>query len=246
MNALLITVCLGVARALVPPMAAPGDLTKLHLKSGIATGAIMDAFEQRQLDAVKTKERPVFSAGDTINVAFEIIEGATTRVQNYAGVVIKRSGGGFTKTFTVRKMSYGIGVERTFPLYSPSLKDIEVLRRGSVRRSRLYYLRALTGKSARIAEKVRGLNYVMKQEAEIKAKAEEKIRLAEEAEAAAAAAAAAAEAAEEAEKAAAEKAAAEAEAAAEAAAAEAEAATAELEAEPEAAAEPDADAGDDA
>jgi len=237
MNALLITVCLGVARALVPPMAAPGDLTKLHLKSGIATGAIMDAFEQRQLDAVKTKERPVFSAGDTINVAFEIIEGATTRVQNYSGVVIKRSGGGFTKTFTVRKMSYGIGVERTFPLYSPSVKDIEVLRRGSVRRSRLYYLRALTGKSARIAEKVRGLNYVMKQEAEIKAKAEEKIRLAEEA---------AAEAAEEAEKAAAEKAAAEAEAAAEAAAAEAEAATAELEAEPEAAAEPDADAGDDA
>merc|ERR1719409_771782 len=76
----------------------------------------------------------------------------TKRIQNYAGVVIKRSGAGLTQTFTVRKMSSGIGVERTFPVYAPSVTKIEVLRRGSVRRSKLYYLRQLTGKSARIKE----------------------------------------------------------------------------------------------
>merc|ERR1719424_2640849 len=84
------------------------------------------------------------------------------RLQPLAGVVIKRSGGGVTQTFTVRKMSSGIGVERTFPLYSPTVKGISVIRRGSVRRSKLYYLRGLTGKSARIKEKVRGLNYIMR------------------------------------------------------------------------------------
>ncbi|EGB08660.1 hypothetical protein AURANDRAFT_17219, partial [Aureococcus anophagefferens] len=97
-------------------------------------------------------DRPIFSSGDTVNVACEITEGNTKRIQNFAGVVIKRSGGGVTQTFTVRKMSSGIGVERTFPLYSPTVKGISVIRRGSVRRSKLYYLRGLTGKSARIKE----------------------------------------------------------------------------------------------
>merc|ERR1719265_26144 len=153
----------------------------------------MAEFEARQLAAMDRDEPPPFSAGDTVNVACEITEGTTTRIQNYAGIVIKRSGAGMTQTFTVRKMSSGIGVERTFPLYSPTVKKVEVVRRGSVRRSRLYYLRQLTGKSARIKEKVRGLNYIMRQEEEIAAKKQaalEAAAAAAEAEAAAAAAAA--------------------------------------------------------
>mmetsp|Transcript_9821 Transcript_9821/g.29794 ORF Transcript_9821/g.29794 Transcript_9821/m.29794 type:complete len:238 (+) Transcript_9821:70-783(+) len=221
------------AAALLAPAPLPRQPTACAARSGLKTGTIMAEFEARQMAALddETTDRPIFSSGDTVNVACEIVEGSTKRIQNYAGVVIKRSGAGMTRTFTVRKMSSGIGVERTFPLYSPTVKKIEVVRRGSVRRSRLYYLRQLTGKSARIKEKVRGLNYIMRQEEEIAAKKQAAREAAEAAEAAAQAAAeaeaAAAEAAAKAEE--------EAAAAAEAAAAEAAAAEAEAAPEPEAA-----------
>ncbi|HRK75328.1 MAG TPA: 50S ribosomal protein L19 [Rhodothermales bacterium] len=95
---------------------------------------------------------PVFKAGDTVNVHVRVIEGDKERIQQYKGVVISRSGEGATKTFTVRKISNGIGVERIFPLYSPKIAKIEVVSRGRVRRAKLYYLRNLRGKAARIRE----------------------------------------------------------------------------------------------
>ncbi|MEM1288840.1 MAG: 50S ribosomal protein L19 [Pseudomonadota bacterium] len=95
---------------------------------------------------------PKFSAGDTLKVNVRVTEGTRTRVQAYEGVCIARSGGGLNESFTVRKISYGEGVERVFPLYSPLLESIEVVRRGKVRRAKLYYLRDRRGKSARIAE----------------------------------------------------------------------------------------------
>ena len=99
------------------------------------------------------KEQPQFKAGDTITVHYKIKEGNKERIQNYRGVVIQIKGNGLTKTFTVRKMSGNIGVERIFPLYSPFIDLIEVNKRGLVRRAKLYYLRDLTGKKARIKEK---------------------------------------------------------------------------------------------
>ncbi len=99
------------------------------------------------------KEHPQFNSGDTITVHYKIKEGNKERVQNFRGVVIQLKGEGLTKTFTVRKMSGNIGVERIFPLYSPFIDLIEVNKKGSVRRAKLYYLRALTGKKARIKEK---------------------------------------------------------------------------------------------
>ena len=99
------------------------------------------------------KQHPEFRAGDTITVAYKIIEGTKERIQLYRGVVIKISGHGEKKRFTVRKMSGSIGVERIFPIESPSIDSIEVNKRGKVRRAKLYYLRKLTGKKARIAEK---------------------------------------------------------------------------------------------
>lgn len=105
---------------------------------------------------------PTFSPGDTLKVNVRVTEGTRTRVQAYEGVCIARSGGGLNESFTVRKISYGEGVERVFPLYSPLLDSIEVIRRGKVRRAKLYYLRDRRGKSARIAEatnvRARGLN----------------------------------------------------------------------------------------
>ena len=103
--------------------------------------------------AVETKEQPQFNSGDTITVHYKIREGNKERIQNYRGVVIQTKGEGVTKTFTVRKMSGNIGVERIFPLYSPFIVLIEVNKRGRVRRAKLYYLRDLTGKKARIKEK---------------------------------------------------------------------------------------------
>lgn len=95
---------------------------------------------------------PKFRAGDTVRVHVKVVEGTRERIQVYEGVVIKRRGGGISETFTVRKISYGVGVERTFPLHTPKIAKIEVLRRGKVRRAKLYYLRALRGKAARIKE----------------------------------------------------------------------------------------------
>ncbi|MDY5034044.1 MAG: 50S ribosomal protein L19 [Prevotella sp.] len=99
------------------------------------------------------KQFPAFRAGDTITVAYKIIEGSKERIQLYRGVVIKISGHGDKKRFTVRKMSGTVGVERIFPIESPSIDSIEVNKRGKVRRAKLYYLRSLTGKKARIQEK---------------------------------------------------------------------------------------------
>jgi large subunit ribosomal protein L19 len=99
------------------------------------------------------KKIPDFRAGDTLRVGVKVVEGERTRVQNYEGVCIARSNKGIGSSFTVRKISFGEGVERVFPLYSPSIEAIEVVRRGVVRRAKLYYLRGRSGKSARIVEK---------------------------------------------------------------------------------------------
>ena len=108
--------------------------------------------EQEQI-AKLGREIPDFQPGDTLIVNVKVKEGERTRVQAYEGVCIARSGSGFQESFTVRKISYGEGVERVFPLYSPNIESIEVVRRGAVRRAKLYYLRGRTGKSARIAER---------------------------------------------------------------------------------------------
>ena len=103
--------------------------------------------------AKAAKDIPVFRPGDTLRVGVKVIEGERTRVQNYEGVCIARSNKGIGSNFTVRKMSFGEGVERVFPLYSPNIESITVVRRGVVRRAKLYYLRGRTGKRARIAER---------------------------------------------------------------------------------------------
>jgi large subunit ribosomal protein L19 len=99
------------------------------------------------------KEIPAFGPGDTLVVNVKVVEGDKSRLQAYEGVCIGRSGSGLNENFTVRKISYGEGVERVFPLYSPMVDSVKVVRRGAVRRAKLYYLRGLRGKSARIAEK---------------------------------------------------------------------------------------------
>ncbi|UHA73958.1 50S ribosomal protein L19 [Paenibacillus sp. 481] len=109
---------------------------------------IVQTITQEQL----RKDLPSFRPGDTLKVFVKVIEGTRERIQLFEGVVIKRRGGGISETFTVRKISYGVGVERTFPLHSPKLDKIEVARRGKVRRAKLYYLRNLRGKAARIKE----------------------------------------------------------------------------------------------
>ncbi len=106
------------------------------------------------LDAASLREDiPPFRAGDTLKVHVKVVEGTRSRVQVFQGVVIRRSGGGVRETFTVRKVSFGVGVERTFPVHSPILDQIEVVTRGDVRRAKLYYLRSLRGKAAKIKEK---------------------------------------------------------------------------------------------
>ncbi|GAA6526473.1 50S ribosomal protein L19 [Intrasporangium sp. DVR] len=96
---------------------------------------------------------PDFRAGDTLKVHVKVVEGTRSRIQVFQGVVIRRHGGGIGETFTVRKISFGVGVERTFPLHTPIIDKIEVLTRGDVRRAKLYYLRGLRGKAAKIREK---------------------------------------------------------------------------------------------
>src|SRR6478672_10579121 len=95
---------------------------------------------------------PTFRPGDTVRLHVKIVEGTRERIQLFEGVVIKRRGGGVSETFTVRKISYGVGVERTFPVHTPKIAKLEVIRRGKVRRAKLYYLRSLRGKKARIKE----------------------------------------------------------------------------------------------
>ncbi len=96
---------------------------------------------------------PDFRPGDTVKVNVNVVEGTRSRIQVFEGVVLRRQGGGLRETFTVRKISFGVGVERTFPVHTPSIESIEVLRRGKVRRAKLYYLRDRVGKKARIKEK---------------------------------------------------------------------------------------------
>ncbi len=96
---------------------------------------------------------PDFRAGDTVNVHVKVIEGSRSRVQIFKGVVIRRHGGGIGETYTVRKVSFGVGVERTFPVHSPNVEKVEVVTRGDVRRAKLYYLRDLRGKAAKIRER---------------------------------------------------------------------------------------------
>lgn len=110
---------------------------------------IIQALEQEQL----RQDIPAFAAGDTVRVHVKVVEGTRERIQLFEGVVISRSGGGVRETFTVRRVSYNVGVERTFPVHSPRLDKIEVVRKGVVRRAKLYYLRKLKGKAARIREK---------------------------------------------------------------------------------------------
>ena len=106
------------------------------------------------LDAASLRDDiPAFRAGDTLKVHVKVVEGNRSRVQVFQGVVIRRSGGGVRETFTVRKVSFGVGVERTFPVHSPIFDKIEVATRGDVRRAKLYYLRSLRGKAAKIKEK---------------------------------------------------------------------------------------------
>lgn len=114
---------------------------------------LIQQIEQAEQASIAAKRTlPAFEAGDTVRVQVRVTEGTRTRLQAYEGVVIARKGGGINESFTVRKISYGEGVERVFPVYSPMVEKVEVVRRGKVRRAKLYYLRGLRGKSARIVE----------------------------------------------------------------------------------------------
>ena len=115
---------------------------------------LIHELEQEQIAKLSTgKEIPDFGPGDTVLVNVKVVEGERTRIQAYEGVCIGRAGAGLNENFTVRKISYGEGVERVFPLYSPMIESIKLVCRGKVRRAKLYYLRGLRGKAARIAEK---------------------------------------------------------------------------------------------
>lgn len=110
---------------------------------------ILDAVDAASL----RDDIPAFRPGDTVKVNVKVVEGNRSRIQAFQGVVIRRAGGGVRETFTVRKISFGVGVERTFPVHSPSIDSLEVITRGDVRRAKLYYLRKLRGKKAKIREK---------------------------------------------------------------------------------------------
>jgi large subunit ribosomal protein L19 len=129
---------------------------------------LIESIERAQLRKV-----PRFKAGDTVRVHFQVIEGQRRRVQVYEGIVIKRQGSGARETFTVRKQSFGVGVERTFPLHSPKIEKIEVTAIGDVNRAKLYYLRGRVGKKARVREKRYGHGGTLEQAAQATAAAEE-------------------------------------------------------------------------
>jgi large subunit ribosomal protein L19 len=116
--------------------------------------SIIDSIESRQL----RQDLPGFNAGDRVRVHFQVIEGTRRRTQVFEGIVIKRQGSGSRETFTVRKQSFGVGVERTFPLHSPKIERLEVAARGDVRRAKLYYLRGRVGRAARVAERRWGID----------------------------------------------------------------------------------------
>ena len=111
---------------------------------------LIEAIDAESLKA----EVPAFNVGDTVKVGYKIIEGGKERVQNFEGVVIAKRNGGIQESFTVRHISYGVGVEKTYPLHSPKIASIKVVRKGKVRRAKLYYLRALTGQAAKVKEKI--------------------------------------------------------------------------------------------
>ena len=113
---------------------------------------VIESLEKRDL-----KQRPKFGAGDRVRVHFQVVEGNRRRTQVFEGIVLKRQGSGVRETFTVRKQSFGVGVERTFPLHSPKIEKLEIAARGDVRRAKLYYLRDKVGKSARVAERRWGI-----------------------------------------------------------------------------------------
>jgi large subunit ribosomal protein L19 len=132
---------------------------------------MIQEIERAEMAGIAAKrEIPAFAAGDTVRVHVRVTEGNRTRLQAYEGVVIGRKGSGLNESFTVRKISYGEGVERVFPVFSPMVEKVEVVRRGRVRRAKLYYLRELRGKSARISEasnvRARRLNEEMREAAE--------------------------------------------------------------------------------
>lgn len=115
----------------------------------------MDIIRELQAELMETKNWPSFGAGDTVKVTYKIKEGEKERLQSFQGTIIQRKGEGATETFTIRKMSGNIGVERVFPINSPFLEEIEVIKEGAVRRARIYYMRDRKGKAARIKEKKR-------------------------------------------------------------------------------------------
>ncbi len=116
--------------------------------------SVIDSIERRQ----QRKGIPSFDAGDRVRVHFKVIEGSRERTQVFEGIVLKRQGSGARETFTVRKQSFGVGVERTFPLHSPKIEKLEIAARGDVRRAKLYYLRGRIGKAARVAERRWGID----------------------------------------------------------------------------------------
>lgn len=138
---------------------------------------IIEQLEAEQAEKInKQRELPPFEPGDTVRVLVRVTEGKRTRIQAYEGVCIARSGGGLNESFTVRKISYGEGVERVFPIYSPLVEGVEVVRRGRVRRAKLYYMRDRRGKSARIVENT-SIRAKKLNDAQRKAIADEKARL---------------------------------------------------------------------
>ena len=138
---------------------------------------VIDKLERNQMDKILSERNiPEFGAGDTIKVDVKIIEGDKERIQAFEGLCIARSGGGLNESFTVRKISYGEGVERIFPIFSPKIAGITLLKRGKVRRAKLYYLRDRRGKAARIVEKIqlsKKDNKVKPDQADVKVVSEE-------------------------------------------------------------------------
>lgn len=137
----------------VRPEAGRGVAYQTPMTSGTSVERVMTNLID-QIDAASLRDDvPDFRAGDTLKVHVKVVEGSRTRTQVFQGVVIARQGGGVSETFTVRKISFGIGVERTFPVHTPTVERIEVVTRGDVRRAKLYYLRNLRGKAAKIKER---------------------------------------------------------------------------------------------